>query len=89
MTNVNDVLVVVRAKFAAYIFHQVSDHAPLRAFYGRRPFVLRCLLWILYVVQILKKNWSFSPGTAEPLLRFDAPKTQTVLAELGLRGPKR
>ena len=28
----------------------------------------------------LEEKGSFSPGTAKPLLRFDAPKTQTVLA---------
>ncbi len=36
----------------------------------------------------LEESWSFSPRTAEPQLRFDALKTQTVLAELGLRGPR-
>jgi len=28
------------------------------------------------------------PGTAEPQLRFDALKTQTAIAELGLRAPR-
>ena len=31
--------------------------------------------------------WSFSPRAAEPHIRFDAPKTQTVIAELGLHAP--
>ena len=35
-----------------------------------------------------EENWSFSPGTAAAQLRFDAPKTQTVIGEQGLRGPR-
>jgi len=36
----------------------------------------------------LEENWSFFPGTAEPQLRFDAPKAHTGIAELGLRAPR-
>jgi len=36
----------------------------------------------------LEENWSFFPGNAEPQLRFDAPKAQTGIAELGLRAPR-
>gem|GEM_PF-3132279 len=36
----------------------------------------------------LKENWSFPPGNAEPQLRFDAPKAQKGIAELGLRAPR-
>jgi hypothetical protein len=36
----------------------------------------------------LKENWSFSPVTAEPQLRLDSSKTQTVIAELELYDPR-
>jgi len=39
----------------------------------------------MFVMPNLEENWSFFPGTAEPQLRFDAPKAQTGIAELGLR----
>ena len=38
--------------------------------------------------QILKKTGPSFLGPRNPRLRFDAPKTQTVLAELGLRAPR-
>jgi len=41
----------------------------------------------MFVMPNLEENWSFFPGTAEPQLRFDAPKSQTGIAELGLRAP--
>ena len=42
----------------------------------------------LDLIPNLEENWSFSPGPAEHQLRFDAPKTQTVILELGLLVPR-
>jgi len=60
----------------------------LRFWSGSEPFHRRIGLDAVFMeYQILKKTGPSLPGTAEPQLRFDAPKTQTGIAELGLRGP--
>jgi hypothetical protein len=52
--------------------------------------LVKCELFVSatdFIIPNLEENWSFSPGNAEPQLRFDAPNTQTGIAELGLPAP--